>query len=90
MNNTEEEIDGLINGYCADCSACGHGGCCSALQCKMTNRNEYCPKYLRELKYGYTCYEKMYSLIYQNQEKYPELFEAVETIRDDAEPSSEL
>lgn len=90
MASIAKNNEGLEHGKCIDCGACGISGCCPPLDCKMTNNCKYCKEYLQELKYAYTCYSKMYKLIYDNQKKYPELFEEVENIRDDAEPSIDL
>ncbi len=38
--------------YCPVCSACGEEGCCSPLNCEMTEGCSY-PGYLRDLKFGY-------------------------------------
>jgi hypothetical protein len=85
-----KETAGLENGKCIDCGACGIAACCSPLDCLMTNNSIHCKTYLKELKFGYSCYQKIYELIFDNQEKYPELYSAVEDIREDADPGVEF
>ncbi|NOT91043.1 hypothetical protein [Ferruginibacter sp.] len=87
MTTSKIEKDGLSKDNCNDCGACGIAACCSALDYLMTNNSIHCKAYLKELKFGYTCYQKIYELIIDNQGKYPELYRAAEDIREDAEPS---
>lgn len=80
MDNEEND---LFNGYCTDCSACGHSGCCKPTDCEMLFNSPYCRQYLTQLKATYTAYSKLYSLVYNNREKYPDLFEEADNIDDD-------
>ncbi len=77
----------LTNGYCTECSACGHSVCCPPTDCNMTGNNIHCKHYLQQLKIGYTCYQKVRNIIYDKQYKYPELWEEIENIWEDNEPS---
>jgi hypothetical protein len=63
---------GLENGYCIDCNACGHSGCCPPTDCKMTNNCSYCSKYLRELKNGYVGCYLLYDLLTKYEATLPE------------------
>lgn len=77
------EENGLTNGYCTDCSACGHSGCCNPTDCEMLFNSPYCRQYLIELKATYTAYAKLYALIYNKREKHPDLFEQADEINDE-------
>jgi predicted molibdopterin-dependent oxidoreductase YjgC len=83
MHNEINKESGLGNSKCIDCGACGHSGCCSPVDCKMLNNCIFCEKYLAELKATYLAYNKVYSLIYTHQEKYPDLFNVLEEIHED-------
>lgn len=78
--NETNKTNGLKNGKCIDCNACGNSGCCPPANCKMLFNSPYCNWYLAELKATYTAYSKLYSLIYYNQKKYPDLFKEADDI----------
>ena len=78
----ENQEQGLSNGKCIDCGACGHSGCCSPLDCKMSFKSEYCRHYLNELKFGYEFYEQVFRLLYEQQDTYKELFGEIDEIKE--------
>jgi hypothetical protein len=69
MNNALELNVNLDNGYCKECGACGHAVCCPPTDCNMKGNNQHCKSYLQDLKIGFTCYTKLFSLLATNKEK---------------------
>jgi hypothetical protein len=65
--------------YCLICSTCGEEGCCSPLNCKQSPDGAYCDKYLKDLKFGYKMFEKIYPLI----EKDPKYTDFIDKIFDE-------
>ncbi len=69
------------NGKCEICGSCGYIGCCNPNDyCTMQGNNIHCKRYLNELRFSYYFYSETYRLLYNNQNKYPELFKEIEKI----------
>jgi hypothetical protein len=49
--------------YCPICNSCGEDACCSAMSCQQDPNGKYCETYLKELKFGYLMYHKLFELI---------------------------
>ena len=49
----------------------------------MTFNSKYCIQYLKELKFTYEGYIKLYELIYDHQKQHQELFNSADEINDE-------
>jgi hypothetical protein len=73
--NSIEQDEETYSPYCKICEACGHTGCCGPLQCKQHPEGDYCERYLEELKIAYGLNIRLFNKLYDEQDKYKELFE---------------
>ena len=61
--------------YCPVCDGCGHEMCCSPLICQQSPEGTECRTYLKDLKFGYDSFMRLYEYLWSN---HPDLKEELE------------
>ena len=66
MEDNQEPEEEFESPYCPICSSCGEDGCCPATMCVHDPNGKYCDWYLRDLRFGYVMFEKIYGLVHDD------------------------